>query len=77
MSDKYDDERKIFLLAILAAVIICSLIVSSQFVQPSLSQGLLKQGQLAGFNATGNQTANQSAGLGDPAKMYVPSQPVD
>jgi ribose/xylose/arabinose/galactoside ABC-type transport system permease subunit len=77
MSDKHDDERKIFLIAILAAVIISSFVIGSQFVQPSLSQGLLKQGQLAGFNATGNQTANQSAGLGDPAKMYVPSQPVD
>jgi hypothetical protein len=71
------DERKIFLISISAVIIISSFFVGSQFVQPSLSQGLLKQGQLAGFNATGNQTANQSAGLGDPAKMYVPSQPVD
>ena len=77
MSDKYDDERKIFLIAISAAVIISSFIVGSQFVQPSLSQGLIQQGKLAGFNETGNQTANQSALLGDPAKMYVPSQPVD
>jgi hypothetical protein len=77
MSYKYDDERKIFLIAISAAVIISSFIFGSQFVQPSLSQGLIQQGQLAGLNATGNQTANQSALLGDPAKMYVPSQPVD
>jgi hypothetical protein len=77
MSDKYDNERKIFLIAISAAVIISSFIVGSQFVQPSLSQGLIQQGQLAGFNETGNQTTNQSALLGDPAKMYVPSQPVD
>jgi hypothetical protein len=76
MSHKFD-ERKIFLISISAVVIISSFFVGSQFVQPSLSQGMLKQGQLAGFNATGNQTANQSAGLGDPAKMYVPSQPVD
>ena len=61
MSDKYYDERKIFLIAISAAVIISSFIVGSQFVQPSLSQGLIQQGQLAGFNETGNQTANQSA----------------
>ena len=30
-------------------------------------------GQDVKRNETGNQTANQSAGLGDPAKMYVPS----
>lgn len=71
------DQYKLFLISISAEVIISSFFVGSQFVQPSLSQGLLKHGQLAGFNATGNQTANQSAGLGDPAKMYVPSQPVD
>jgi len=33
-------------------------------------------GQDVGLNETGNQTANQSAGLGDPSKLYVPRQPV-
>ena len=54
-----------------------SFAVGSQFVQPSLAQNLIRQGQLVGFNETGNQTANQSALLGDPAKMYVPRQPAD
>jgi hypothetical protein len=76
MSDKYD-ERKIFLIAISAAIIIGSFIVSSQFIQLTVAQGLIQQGQLAGFNETGNQTANQSALLGDPSKFYVPSQPVN
>jgi hypothetical protein len=76
MSDRYD-RRKIILIAVSAVVIISSFISGSQFVQPSLAQNLIEQGQLAGFNETGNQTADQSALLGDPAKMYVPSQPVD
>ena len=72
MPTKYDDnKRKIFLIAISAAVIISSFIMGSQFVQQSLAQDL---GQDVKRNETGNQTANQSAGLGDPAKMYVPSQ---
>ena len=73
MSDKNDGKRKIFLTAISAAVIISSFVVGSQFIQASLAQGLIQQGQLAGFNATGNQTANQSALLGDPSKLYVPT----
>jgi hypothetical protein len=76
MSDRYN-RRKIFMLAISAAVITSSSVVGSQFVQPSLSQGLIQQGQLASFNETGNQTANQSALLGDPAKLYVPRQPAN
>jgi hypothetical protein len=77
MSGKKYDERKLFFIAVSAAVIVSSFIVSSQFIQSSMAQGMIEQGQLAGFNATGNQTANQSALLGDPAKMTVPSQPVD
>jgi hypothetical protein len=79
MPDKHQDhyDRKIFLLVISAVVIMSSFAVGSQFVQLSLAQNLIQQGQLACFNETGNQTANQSALLGDPAKMYVPSQPAD
>ena len=79
MLDKHQDyyDRKIFLLIISAAVITSSFVVGSQFVQPSLAQNLIRQGQLAGFNETGNRTANQSALLGDPAKMYVPRPPAD
>jgi hypothetical protein len=64
------------LTAISAPVIISFFHVGGQFVKPSLSQGLIQQGQLVGFNETGNQTASQSTGLGDPSKLYVPSQPV-
>ena len=73
MSDKYD-VRKIFFIAISVAILIGTCAVGSQIVQQSLAQDM---GQDVGRNETGNQTANQSAGLGDPAKMYVPSQPVD
>ena len=73
MSDKYDGN-KIFLIGISVAILIGTFAVGSQFVHQSLAQDL---GQDVGRNETGNQTANQSAGLGDPAKMYVPSQPVD
>jgi hypothetical protein len=69
MFKKYYD-RKIFLVAISAAVLVGSFVVSSQFVQPSAAQDM---GQDVGRNETGNQTANQSAGLGDPSKLYVPS----
>ena len=73
MSDKYD-QRIILLVAISTAVIIsCFVIVGSQFIQQSMAQDL---GQDVGRNETGNQTANQSALLGDPSKLYVPSQPV-
>jgi hypothetical protein len=51
--------------------------VGSQLIQPSLAQDLSQQVQLKGSNQTGNQTSNQSALLCDPAKMYVPSQPID
>jgi hypothetical protein len=90
MSDKHQDHynRKIFA-AIPAAILVGSFLVSSQFVQPSEAQDLNQLGQqakeriggaleqLTGDNQTGNQTSNQSAPLGDPAKMYVPRQPVD
>ena len=77
MSDKYDDERKIFVITISVAILIGTFAVGSQFVQQSLAQNSSQMGQDVERNETGNQTANQSAGLGDPAKMYVPSQPVD
>ena len=72
MSKKYD-KRKILLIGISVAILIGSFAGDSQIVQQSLAQDL---GQDVERNETGNQTANQSAGLGDPAKMYVPSQPV-
>ena len=77
MSDKYDDERKIFIITISVAILIGTFAVGSQFVQQSLAQGSSQMGQDIERNETGNQTANQSAGLGDQAKMTVPSRPVD
>ena len=77
MSDKYDYERKIFVITISVAILIGSFAVGSQVVQQSLAQNSSQMGQDVERNETGNQTANQLAGLGDPAKMYVPSQPVD
>ena len=73
MSGKYD-ERKIFAITISVAILIGSFAVG---VQQSLAQASSQMGQDVERNETGNQTANQSAGLGDPAKMTVPSQPVD
>jgi hypothetical protein len=73
MSNKYD-RKEIFLIGISVAILIGTFVVGSQFVHQSLAQDM---GQDVGRNETGNQTANQSAGLGDPAKMYVPSQPID
>ena len=74
MSSKFDGS-KIFLIGISVALLIGTLAVGSQFVQQSLAQDT--KGQDVERNETGNQTANQTAGLGDPAKMYLPSQPVD
>jgi hypothetical protein len=73
MSDRYDG-KKIFLIGISVAILIGTFAVGSQVVQQSLAQEL---GQDVERNETGNQTANQSVGLGDPSKLYVPSQPVD
>jgi hypothetical protein len=73
MSVKYD-RRKILLIAISVAILIGTFAVGSQLVQPSLAQ---EMGQDVGLNEIDNQTANQSAGLGDPSKMTLPSQPVD
>jgi len=74
MSEKYHHCKKMFLVAVSAAILLGSFVFGSQFVQqPSLGQ---EMGQDVGRNETGNQTANQSAGLGDPSKLYVPSQPV-
>ena len=71
MSKKHQDHyyRKIFLVAISAAVLVGSFVVGCQFVQPSTAQDLsqLAQqarervvGQLAGGNETGNQIGNQT-----------------
>jgi hypothetical protein len=73
MPNKYD-ERKLLLIGISVAVLIGTFSVGSHFVQQSLAQDM---GQDIERNETGNQTVNQSAGLGDPSKLYVPSQPVD
>jgi hypothetical protein len=68
-------DRKIFLIAISAAVIVGSFAIGSQLVQPSMAQDLGQMGgqmgqqagdgavgQLLGGNQTGNQTGNQSGG---------------
>jgi len=87
MFKKYYD-RKIFLVAISAAVLVGSFVVSSHFVQPSAAQDLSQLGQQArekvlgqlsgGDNQTGNQTGNQSGGvmgqLGEQARSYLPGQ---
>ncbi len=76
MSNKLDGG-KIFVITISVPLLIGTFAVGSQFVQQSLAQDSSQMGQDVERNETGNQTANQSAGIGDPAKMYVPSQPVD
>ena len=76
MSNKYD-ESKMFLIGISVAILIGTFAVGNQFAQQSLAQDSNQMGQDVERNETGNQTANQSAGLGDPSKMTVPSQPVD
>jgi hypothetical protein len=73
MSNKLDGG-KIFVITISVPLLIGTFAVGSQFVQQSLAQDSSQMGQDV-RNEAGNQTANQ--GLGDPAKMYVPSQPVD
>jgi hypothetical protein len=75
MSNKYYGS-KIFLIGISVAILIGTFAVSSQLVQQSLAQDSNQMGQDVERNETGNQTANQSAGIGDPSKMTVPSQPV-
>jgi hypothetical protein len=72
MSNKYD-QRKVLLIGISVAALIGTFAVGSQFVQRSLARDI---GQVVERNETGNQSANQSAGLGDPSKLYVPSPPV-
>jgi len=85
MSKKHQDhyDRKIFLVAISAAVLVGSFVVSSQFVQPSAAQDLSQLGQQArekvlGQLSGGNQTGNQSGGvlgqLGEQARSYLPGQ---
>jgi hypothetical protein len=76
MSNKHDGS-KMFLIGISVAILIGTFAIGSQLAQQSLAQGSSQMGQDVERNETGNQTANQSAGLGDPSKMTVPSQPVD
>jgi hypothetical protein len=71
------DGGKTIVITISVTILIGSFAVGSQFVQQSLAQDSSQMGQDIERNENGNQTANQSAGIGDPAKMYVPSQPVD
>jgi hypothetical protein len=77
MSHKYDDKSKNIFIGISIAILIGTFAVDSQFVHQSLAQNSSQMSQDVKRNETSNQTANQSAGLGDPAKMTVPSQPVD
>jgi hypothetical protein len=65
------------LIGISVAILIGTFAVDGQLAQHSLAQGSSQMGQDVERNETGNQTANQSALLGDPSKMTVPSQPVD
>jgi hypothetical protein len=67
----------LFLIGISVAILIGTFAVDGQLAQHSLAQGSSQMGQDVERNETGNQTANQSALLGDPSKMTVPSQPVD
>jgi hypothetical protein len=76
MPNKFDGG-KTFVIAISVVILIGTFAVGSQVVQQSLAQDSSQMGQDVERNEPGNQTANQSAGLGDPAKMTVPSQPVD
>jgi len=74
MSEKYHHSKKMYLVAVSAAILLGYFVVGSQFVPQSLAQDM---GQDVERNETGNQTANQSAGLGDPSKLYVPRQPAE
>jgi hypothetical protein len=71
------DGRKIFLIGISVGILIGTFAADRQIVQQALALDSSQMGQDVKRNETGNQTANQSVGLGDPAKMYVPSQPAD
>ena len=90
MSKKYQDyyNKKMFLAAISAALLVGSFVVGSQFVQYSMAQDLSRLGQQArerimgqlgdGDNQTGNQSGNQSGGvlgqLGEQARNFLPGQ---
>ena len=65
------------MITISVAILIGSFAVGSHVVRQSLAQDSSQMGQDVKRNETGNQTANQSVGLGDTAKMYVPSQPAE
>jgi hypothetical protein len=86
MSEKYQVHygKKIFIVAVCAAVVLGSFVVGSQFVQSSMAQDLSQLGQQAreqlggGDNQTGNQTGNESGGvlgqLGEQARNFLPGQ---
>jgi hypothetical protein len=81
-------DRKIFLIAISAAVLVGAFVIGSQHVQSAMAQDLGQMGQQAKEriggavgqlgNQTGNQTGNQSGGvlgqLGEQAKSMLPGQ---
>jgi hypothetical protein len=78
ISKNHQDKcnRKMFLIAISASVLVGSFVIGSQLVQPSMAQETGQLGeqvkekiggavqQLMGGNQTGNQTGNQSGVLG-------------
>jgi hypothetical protein len=89
MSETYHHGKKMYLVAVSAAILLGSFVVSSQIVQTSMAQDLSQLGQQArekivgqlsggGDNQTGNQTGNQSGGmlgqLGEQARNYLPNQ---
>ncbi|MGH9976609.1 MAG: hypothetical protein ACRD8Z_12360 [Nitrososphaeraceae archaeon] len=81
MSKIFQDnsDRKIFLIAISAAVLVGAFVIGSQHAQQAMAQDLGQMGeqigqqakeriggaaeQLGGGNQTGNQTGNQSGGM--------------
>ncbi|MGA9166668.1 MAG: hypothetical protein WB053_04750 [Nitrososphaeraceae archaeon] len=82
-----NSNRKMFLIAISASVLVGSFVIGSQLVQPSMAQDLGEQAkekiggavqQLTGGNQTGNQTGNQSGGilgqLGEKVGSMLPGQ---
>ena len=83
MSEKRKDhyDRKIYLVAISAGLLLSSFVTGSQFIQPSIAQDLPKigqqareklggaVGQLTGGNQTGNQSGVVPGPLGDQPKV--------
>ena len=79
-------NRKMFLIAVAAAVLVSSFVIGSQFVQPSMAQDMGQMGeqakekiggavgQLVGGNQTGNQTGGVLGQLGEKVKSMLPGQ---